>query len=510
MSSKKKQAAQAAANAAKPAETAKVDNTTKATTEKENKGTAKAETPAAAPAPQPKKKEEKKTEAKTEKQPAQKVADTQPKLKKDKTPVVIAEEVDETTALGNKIGVPLSNTGMDAIKRSSTDAKAQLVTYGYNRFINNEEFKDKCPEAWKHTAQVCDVVWLLAMVDIRNEVAALKSGGQIVAKIPEDQLMPLNEVAEMLGITLAAPKAIVGPQGEKQLAIDFTSPDTIVPEELNDKKAPVQTVPDLDYGKVGTDHEKICAALDYLMHQNRDITVCIDKTLEWYRGLCMNNASSADAKLALDAKPLNEWIDEIFHLIPIAGLMKGLGRSVYLYTKQQGSPVSAHSILHGKLPNWSEEDIVSLLKVLIQENYRYSLEDKIDANGNVIKTEKPKPTEDKAIQSVVGSVGLEYVDKLMADYTRPVPENATDEQLMEIKESRAAARKIISLVRANYYPGKVEPTNEQIRFAIGKIINVYRQPMDQIAEFEGPLPTLVGEYPETPKTEDKPAEEKKS
>lgn len=98
----------------------------------------------------------------------------------------------------------------------------------------------------------------------------------------------------------------------------------------------------------------------------------------------------------------------------------------------------------------------------------------------------------------------------MADYTRPVPENATDEQLMEIKESRAAARKIISLVRANYYPGKVEPTNEQIRFAIGKIINVYRQPMDQIAEFEGPLPTLVGEYPETPKTEDKPAEEKKA
>lgn len=219
MSSKKKQAAQAAANAAKPAETAKVDNTTKATTEKENKGTAKAETPATAPAPQPKKKEEKKTEAKTEKQPAQKVTDTQPKPKKDKTPVVIAEEVDETTALGNKIGVPLSGTGMDAIKRSSTDAKAQLVTYGYNRFINNEEFKDKCPEAWKHTAQVCDVVWLLAMVDIRNEVAALKSGGQIVAKIPEDQLMPLNEVAEMLGITLAAPKAIVGPQGENSLLL---------------------------------------------------------------------------------------------------------------------------------------------------------------------------------------------------------------------------------------------------------------------------------------------------
>ena len=75
--------------------------------------------------------------------------------------------------------------------------------------------------------------------------------------------------------------------------------------------------------------------------------------------------------------------------------------------------------------------------------------------------------------------------------------------------ARDSARKVISLVRANYYPGKVPPTNEQLRFAVGKIINYYRSPMDKIAEFEGPLPVLVGEYPET-KKEEAAAEEKKS
>ena len=78
----------------------------------------------------------------------------------------------------------------------------------------------------------------------------------------------------------------------------------------------------------------------------------------------------------------------------------------------------------------------------------------------------------------------------MDDYTRSVPENATDEQLAEIKDARAAARKIISLVRANYYPGKVEPTNEQIRFAIGPVHYLIYLPFSAALQVSHSIPLL--------------------
>lgn len=424
-----------------------------------------------------------------------KTAKVETKKKEQKIPTFIPEPVEEVK-LGNKIGVPVSESGLSDIKRSSTDAKARLVEYGYHRFVNNQEFKDKCPEAWRNTTQVCDVVWLLAMVDIRNEISQLNTNGQLVAKIPEDQLMPLTEVADMLGIQLATPKALTGPDGEKQLTIDFMKSE--VPEELTEKKPAKPEIPELDIEKVGSDHEMICDALSYLLRKNQNIAISLIETIDWYRKLCINNADDANLKISIDNRTVDEWMNEIFHLVPVTSLLKGLGRSVYLYTKTEESPVSAHCLLHGQLKDTPEEDIVRILRVLIQENFRYNLEDKLDANGNVIKTNKiENPVDDKAIQATIGSLGVEYIDKLMSNLTASVPEGATDEQLAEIGENRKKARKIISLVRANYYPGKVEPTNDQLRFAVGKIINLYRSPMDKLAEFEGPIPTLVGEYPET-------------
>ena len=77
--------------------------------------------------------------------------------------------------------------------------------------------------------------------------------------------------------------------------------------------------------------------------------------------------------------------------------MKGIGRAVYLYTKKENSPVSAHCIVHGAVPTVTDDEVVLIVRTFIQENFRYNLEDKIDANGNVIKTEKiENPADDKA------------------------------------------------------------------------------------------------------------------
>lgn len=526
MSKKNKAAKTAATTAAKPAETAKVDNTAKAQVTEKGKGDAPVvDAPAstakeALTAPQPKKEEKpQENKSKTEKQPAQKGAEQQSKKKqqpKDKTPLVLAEEVTEEVKLGKAIGVPMSNESLATAKMSSTDAKAQLVNYGYNRFINNQEFKDSCPEAYAHTARAIDTVWLLAMIDVRNEIKLLNAAGRLIVKVEEDQVMPLKEVADMLGIEFATPKAITGPDGEKQLAFDFTDPETKVPPVLEEGAKPQPKVePDMDYDKVGSDHEKIVEVLDFLLHSDRNLVIALDKTIEWYRGLCIHNAAKSEDKLLIDAKPVNEWIEEIFGIVKPTGLLRGLGRTVYLRTKHEGSPVAAHCLLHGQLPSWSDDDIARMLQVLIKENFRYNLEsDLIDLKGEPMKTKTTmSPTEDKAIQSILGNLGVKYVDDLMADYSASVPEGATDEQLAEIKDKRANARKIISMVKANYYRGSIEPTTEQYRFAVGKIINTYRQPMDKLAEFDGDYPILTGEYPPKAKEEAKteaPAEEKKS
>ena len=512
MSSKKNKAAQAAAStAAKPAETAKADNTAKVTkTEKGNAETtqqvaapAATEKPAAA---QPKKEEKAQTQAKTDKQPAQKGAAQQSKLKKDKTPTVIAEEVDPAEAvktLAKSIGAPTGSS------TSSTDAKAMLSFVGHQRFTNNEELKKNFPEQYNAINQAINAVWFLGMLGVQQEMIGMQAEGKLQLIVSPEQIMPLQEMATMFGVKLASPRALPGAT-DGQLAIPFGPQETIIPEELKDPKLAKLEVPETDIEKVGSDHEKICSALEYLLRKDRNIVISLIDTIEWYRKLCINNASTTDEKLKIDNRRIDEWINEIFHLVPVAGLMKGIGRAVYLYTKKENSPVSAHCIVHGAVPTVTDDEVVLIVRTFIQENFRYNLEDKIDANGNVIKTEKiENPADDKAIQATMGVIGVDYVDKLMHDYTCSVPEGATDEQLAEIKIARDSARKVISLVRANYYPGKIPPTNEQLRFAVGKIINYYRSPMDKIAEFEGPLPVLVGEYPET-KKEEAAAEEKKS
>ncbi len=490
MAKKNKVAKVAAPATVEPVDNTKVENTAKVTnTEKES---AKPEAPVQKPAAQPKKEE--KPQAKVEKQPTQKEVE-KPKAKKEKTPTVIAEEVSPEEAvrtLAKSVGSPNVSSST-----SSTDAKAMLAFVGHERFTKNEELKKNYPEQYNAINQAINAVWFLGMLGVQQELESMQADGKLQLIVSPDQVMPLQEMADMFGVKLAAPKALPGAT-DGQLAIPFNSKETIIPEQLKDPKLAKTDVPETDIEKVGTDHDKICAALDYLLRKDRNLVISLVDTVEWYRKLCINNAKTADEKLELNNRQIDEWINEIFHLVSVAGLMKGLGRSVYLYTKKEGAPVSAHCILHGVIPKVSDDEIVRIIRTLIQENFRYNLEDKIDANGNVIKTEKVEnPSDDKAIRATMGIVGVDYVDKLMHDYTCSVPEGATDEQLAEIKIARDAARKIVSLVRSNYYPGKVPPTNDQLRFAIGKIINLYRSPMDQIAEFEGPLPVRVGEYPET-------------
>lgn len=488
MSKKKNTAKGAVNNAAPAASSAQPAVNTDKTVTNESK---KAEETQQVAAPAVTKEAEKKDP------PKQKPVEKQPKPKKDKTPTVIAEEVSAEDAMVNlakTVGTSASSSGV------SVDAAAMLAYVGHQRFTNNEELKKTSPEFYDVCNQSINAVWFLGMLGVQQEMIRMQSEGKLRLLVSPEQIMPMQEMAKMFGVELAPAKALPDLK-DGQLAIDFTpGGETKVPLALQDA-IPLKDDPELDPKKVGKDPEKIKEALEFLIRKDRNIAISLVNTIEWYRVLCMENAESADKKLELDNRSVSEWMEEIFTIAPPKGILTGLGRSVYLYTKTQSSPVSAHCLLHGQLKDlWSEEQIASALKVLLRENFRYNLEGAHGPDGNGKPTVE-KPEDDKAIQATIGALGNSYVDKLFEDYDLEIGPDDKDKNEKECRKKEA--RKIISLVRANYFPGKIEPTREHYRFAVGKIINWYRSPMDRLAEYEGEIPVLTGEYP--PKEAEKTA-----
>ena len=144
---------------------------------------------------------------------------------------------------------------------------------------------------------------------------------------------------------------------------------------------------------------------------------------------------------------------------------------------------------------WSEEQIASTLKALIRENFRYKLKD----------DNKLKPTEDKALNAIVGNLGAEYIDKIFADYniSNETIAGAEESKKSELENNRLTARKVLGILRTNYFPKEHKPTDAELRMVVGQIINLYRNPADRLAEY-------CGESISSPKEEEFPASEKKN
>ena len=135
---------------------------------------------------------------------------------------------------------------------------------------------------------------------------------------------------------------------------------------------------------------------------------------------------------------------------------------------------------------WSEEQIASTLKVLLQENFRYKLK----------SDENLKATDDKALQAVIGNVGRKYIDDLFNTISAGVTSKPGDKDYSEQQEALKLAKKQFDLVSQNYFPEGQHPSKDEVRMKIGQIINLYRDPMDRLAEYEeGIITPTTGEFP---------------
>ncbi len=449
-----------------------------------------------------------KGETKEQKEQKKEQKSSTQKQKKDKTPIIIPEEVTEdkpkvspeekalkhATSLVSGItgaGIPVGSTA------SSVDGKAMLAFVMQQRYANNEELAKRYPEVYADINRTIDVVSLLALVDIRQDLFNRGERGELQLMIDANQLMPLQGMAEMLGIKLAPAKALPGGNGS-QLSIDFNKSE--VPTELAEDAGKTIKAPELDPNKITTD-EEIDEALTYLINKERNVATNIVNTVEWYRTLRGLKETNADKKLALDEMTVGDWMNEIFSRINPVSLLKGLGSSVYVYTSQTGSPCMAHSVLHNHLTKagWSEEQVAETVRALINENFRLKQKDNKELT----------PESDKAISAIISNLGEEYIDKLFADWGIDL-EEVEESKKNQLENDRKIARMVLGSIKTNFFSKDEIPTPDELRLKVGQIINLYRDPASRLAAYcQSSITSPVEkEYPE--KKEEKPADEKKN
>lgn len=400
------------------------------------------------------------------------------KKKEKKVPTFIPEDATHELAQVQKksSGIPQTT--------STVDAKARIMSVIWERYGKNQDFAKQYPEAYDDLMRNLDAVTVLSLVDLRNELKERNEAGELKLTVSADQVMPLQNIAAMLGIELTPLAALPGKEEDKkQLKLEF------VPEELKDKQPKSGDKPELDPSKITTE-EQVKAALEWELRCSAGSNMAINlaNTVQWYRDYCMFKEQDADKKLKLDEKPVSEWMNEIFHKIQPVALLKGLGRALYLYTKRDGSPIVAHTTLHHHLAplGYSEEAIAEFVRTLIQEQFRYNL-------ATDEKSEKD-PKKDIALMAVTKNLGNDYIDKVFNDYA--IASNVEDNLQ---REKKARANEIIGRVRTNYVVNseKKDFTLDEIRMAIGRIINLYRDPMNPLTEYLGESYSSAkeGEYP---------------
>ena len=421
-----------------------VENTTKEApaTEAPKKVEAVVETPA--PVATEVKEEKKETEA----------PKTEPKKeKKSKSVTVVPEVVNTLPKIPTSI--PVGSTA------SSFDAKARLASVMHERYACNNELKEHYPEFYEAMSRNLDVVVVLALTDLRNEIITKNEHGELKLTVNPEQVLQLQEAAAMVGIELAPAKALPGPNS--QLEINFT--ESKIPEALTEKKVVTKEKVELDPHKITTE-EEVVKALNHLLTKGKNIAENVVNTVEWYRVYRGLKEANAEKKLELDNRTVGEWLQEIFSLTPATVIFNGLGQAIYNYACVTGNPIKSHCILHGSLSKdnlgWSEEQIADLAKCFITGKYKLKV-----AN----KEASEDPSKNKAMSAIIGSLGVEFVDKLFAD-----SKNENDEA------AKRLASQTISIVKSNYFKKGEAITEDQLRLKIGQIINLYRDPMDRIAE----------------------------
>lgn len=401
------------------------------------------------------------------------------------------------------------NNGTPAQKSntSSSDAQATVIGVLHDRFYKDENAAEHTGLPQGTVDKINEVNAIAAAVWMCQEVA--NGNSNFAATMRVGMLEKIKEIAPTIpGLNIDETKLL---PGSKEGTVVLPAAAVEITEEtktaLNEDAAAQQAANGKTYKVEELNDTTFKEALNYLMttHDGETIIDNLNKAVELYREYKMYH----DKKNSETYKDMSKCAIflEIRKLTGKVGILgSGIGNWSYLITVSLGTPVPAFCSLRNsaydeekKEYKYSDQEIADLVKMLVVSRANMTIEEHKLAisklNKNDKEYEKDVETHNNAIKRAEKAIDM--MSNCNADYMNSFADKF---KTTDTKE-RNGVHRVITGIIGSYFKDlpkekvatiKEDSLVETTKYYIGYITNLFREPSNQLTDFNiGLAPEFV-------------------
>lgn len=401
------------------------------------------------------------------------------------------------------------NNGAPAQKSntSSSDAQATVIGVLHDRFYKDENAAEHTGLPQGTVDKINEVNAIAAAVWMCQEVA--NGNSNFAATIRVGMLEKIKEIAPTIpGLNIDETKLLPGSkEGTVVLPVAAVEITEETKTALNEDAAAQQAANGKTYKVEELNDATFKEALNYLMttHDGETIIDNLNKAVELYREYKMYH----DKKNSETYKNMNkcEIFLEIRKLTGKVGILgSGIGNWSYFVTVSFGTPVPAFCSLRNsaydeekKEYKYSDQDVADLVKMLVISRANMTIEEhklaisKLDKNDK--KYKEDVETHNNAIKHAEEAINM--MSNCSADYMN----NFADKFNAADAKERNGIHRVITGIIGSYFKDlpkekvatiKKDSLVETTKYYIGYITNLFREPSNQLTDFNiGLAPEFV-------------------
>lgn len=398
------------------------------------------------------------------------------------------------------------NNGTSAQKSntSSSDAQATVIGVLHDRFYKDENAAEHTGLPQGTVDKINEVNAIAAAVWMCQEVA--NGNSKFAATMRVGMLEKIKEIAPTIpGLNIDETKLLPGSK-EGTVVLPATAVEITgeTKEALKEDAAAQQAANGKTYKVEELNDTTFKEALNYLMttHDGETIIDNLNKAVELYREYKMYH----DKKNAETYKNMSKCAIflEIRKLTGKVGILgSGIGNWAYFVTVSVGTPVPAFCSLRNsaydaekKEYKYSDQEIADLVKMLVISRANMTIEEHKLAISKLDKNDKEGiETHNNAIKHAEEAISM--MSNCSADYMN----SFTDKFKTTDAKERNGVHRVITGIVGSYFKElstekvatiKEDSLVETIKYYIGYITNLFREPSNQLTDFNiGLAPKFV-------------------
>lgn len=401
------------------------------------------------------------------------------------------------------------NNGAPAQKSntSSSDAQATVIGVLHDRFYKDENAAEHTGLPQGTVDKINEVNAIAAAVWMCQEVA--NGNSNFAATMRVGMLEKIKEIAPTIpGLNIDETKLL---PGSKEGTVVLPATAVEITEEtkaaLNEDSAAQQAASGKTYKVEELNDTTFKEALNYLMttHDGETIIDNLNKAVELYREYKMYH----DKKNSETYKDMSkcEIFLEIRKLTGKVGILgSGIGNWSYFVTVSFGTPVPAFCSLRNsaydeekKEYKYSDQEVADLVKMLVVSRANMTIEEHKLAISKLDKKDKKYnddvATHNNAIKHAEEAINM--MSNCSADYMN----NFADKFNAADAKERNGVHRVITGIIGSYFKDlpkekvatiKKDSLVETTKYYIGYITNLFREPSNQLTDFNiGLAPEFV-------------------